>query len=121
MLQTDFEFTLPRGYVDDYGNLHRDGMMRLSTALDEIMPLRDPRVRQNEAYLIIVLLAQVITRLGTISPVTPAVIERLFSSDLAYLQDFYQQINDVKIPTVDAVCPNCGHEFQVELLPPGEF
>ena len=121
MLQTEFEFTLPRGYVDDYGNLHRDGMMRLSTALDEIMPLRDPRVRQNEAYLIIVLLAQVITRLGTISPVTPAMIERMFSSDLAYLQDFYQQINDVKIPTIDAVCPNCGTEFQVELLPPGEF
>lgn len=121
MLQTEFEFTLPRGYVDDYGTLHRDGTMRLSTALDEIMPLRDPRVRQNEAYLVIVLLAQVTTRLGTITQVTPTVIERLFSSDLAYLQEFYQQINDVKIPVVDAVCPNCGHEFQVELLPPGEL
>jgi hypothetical protein len=118
-IQTEFEFTLPRGYVDDLGNVHRQGAMRLATAMDEITPLRDPRVRSNEAYLVVLLLSQVITRLGT-QPVTPAMIERLYSADMAFLQDFYRQINDVEMPTIEAVCPNCGHEFQVELPPPGE-
>ena len=95
--------------------------MRLSTALDEIMPLRDPRVRQNEAYLIVVLLAQVITRLGTLPRVTPTMIERFFAADIAYLQDFYRQINDADIRTETAVCPNCGHEFEVELPLLGEL
>lgn len=119
--QTEFEFTLPRGYVDDQGVVHQQGAMRLATALDEITPLRDPRVRSNEAYLVVILLSQVITRLGTLRTITPAVIENLFAADMAFLQDFYRQINDVDLPTIEAVCPNCGHEFQVELPPPGEL
>ncbi len=92
-LQTEFDFLLPRGYVDRDGNLHKKGRMRLATAIDEIAPMRDPRVRSNEAYLVIILLARVITQLGTLTSVDTDSVENLFSSDLAYLQDFYQQIN----------------------------
>ena len=94
-LQTEFEFTLPRGYVGPDGTLHRKGRMRLATALDEIAPLRDPRVRANQAYLVIILLARVITQLGTLDGIDTGVVENLFSADLAYLQDFYRKINDV--------------------------
>ncbi len=94
-LQTEFEFTLPKGYVGPDGTLHRKGRMRLATAIDEIAPLRDPRVRSNEAYLVIILLARVITQLGTLDGIDTGVIEGLFSADLAYLQDFYRKINDV--------------------------
>ena len=92
-LQTEFEFVLPKGYVDDAGTLHSDGMMRLATARDEIEPLRDLRVQDNDAYLTVVILARVVTRLGSISPVSTKVIEGLFASDLAYLQDLYGIIN----------------------------
>lgn len=92
-LQTEYSFTLPRGYPDASGTLHREGKMRLSTAADEIEPLRDPRVRENEAYLTVVVLARVITRLGNLQIVTPSVVENLFASDLAFLQDFYSIIN----------------------------
>jgi hypothetical protein len=119
-LQTEFEFVLPKGFIDDNGNLHREGSMRLATAMDEILPLRDPRVRNNEAYLVVILLSQVITRLGTMPKVTPAVIEKFFAADIAFLQDLYQQINDMDTHTVGAVCPNCGHEFEVEFPLLGE-
>jgi hypothetical protein len=94
-LQTEFEFTLPRGYVDGNGTLHKKGRMRLATAMDEIAPLRDPRVRANQAYLVVILLARVITQLGTVEVIDTGVIENLFSADLAYLQDFYRKINEV--------------------------
>jgi hypothetical protein len=94
-LQTEYEFTLPRGYVDSAGTLHKKGVMRLATAIDEIAPLRDPRVRANQAYLVIILLARVITKLGSLDVVDTSVIENLFSADLAYLQDFYRKINDL--------------------------
>jgi hypothetical protein len=87
-LQTEYEFTLPRGYVDSDGNLHRHGVMRLATAMDEITPMRDMRVKQNQAYLTVVLLSKVITKLGTLEDVHTGVIEKLFSADFAYLQDF---------------------------------
>src|ERR1041385_63128 len=115
MLQTEFEFVLPKGYVDDQGNLHRDGTMRLATAMDEIIPLRDPRVRNNEAYLVVILLSQVITRLGTLPRVSPNMVEKFFAADIAYLQDLYRQINDVDTHSVTMICPNCGHEFQEEV------
>ncbi len=121
MIQTEFSFVLPKGYIDDNGVLHTDGMMRLATAMDEISPLRDPRVRNNEAYLVVILLAQVITRLGTLPRITPTMIERFFAADIAYLQDFYRQINDAEQRTETAVCPNCGHEFEVELPLLGEL
>src|SRR5579863_4627667 len=94
-LQTEFEFVLPRGYIDSHGTLHKKGKMRLATAMDEIAPLRDPRVRANQAYLIIILLARVVTQLGTVDVIDTGVIENLFSADLAYLQDFYREINEL--------------------------
>ena len=92
-METEFEFELPRGYVDQNGDVHRRGTMRLATAADEILPLRDPRVQQNYGYLTIILLSRVITRLGTLSSINTRVIENLFTMDLAYLQDLYQRIN----------------------------
>jgi hypothetical protein len=92
-LQTEYEFTLPKGYVDSEGNLHRTGVMRLATARDEIEPLRDPRVAQNEAYLTVAILARVVVELGTLPEVTTRTIEGLFATDLAYLQDLYGIIN----------------------------
>jgi hypothetical protein len=117
--QTEFTFVLPKGFIDAQGILHREGTMRLATARDEIAPLRDPRVRSNEAYLVIVLLSQVITHLGTLPRITPELIENLFSADLAYLQDFYQQINDSTMPRLQVICPNCAYEFEWETLPMG--
>jgi hypothetical protein len=96
-LQTEFDFTLPRGYVDQHGTLHKKGRMRMATAMDEIAPLRDPRVRANQAYLVIILLARVITKLGSVENIDTGVIENLFSADLAYLQDFYRRINEVDL------------------------
>ena len=114
-LRTEFQFTLPKGYIDKEGNLHRQGIMRLATAADEILPARDPRVQTNPAYLVIILLSRVISRLGTLAEINPGVIESLFIGDLAFLKDFYQQINGngrAKIPTV---CPNCQHRYEVEI------
>lgn len=91
--QTEIEFQLPKGYVDDEGNLHREGIMRLATAADEILPLRDPRVKENEAYLVVIVLSRVITRIGGIEHLHTGVIESLFASDLAYLQQLYEQFN----------------------------
>jgi hypothetical protein len=116
-LQTQFNFTLPRGYVDEGGTLHREGTMRLATAADEIVPLRDPRVVANQAYLVIILLSRVITRLGTLGEgqITAGVVERLFSADLAYLQDFYRRINENGHARIPATCPSCATEFEVEM------
>ena len=94
-MQTDFEFELPKGYLDGEGNLHRKGIMRLSRAIDEIVPLRDPRVKSNPAYATVIILARVIARLGALEEVTPAIIEEIFACDLNYLQNFYRQINEL--------------------------
>jgi hypothetical protein len=96
MLQTEFEFLLPKGYLDEDGNLHRKGLMRLAKAIDEIAPMRDPRVKANSAYATIIILSRVITRLGALDEVTPVVIEGLFACDLNYLHQFYRQINDLE-------------------------
>lgn len=117
-LRTEFRFELPRGYVDDTGVVHRHGVMRLSTARDELAPLRDPRVRDNEAYLTVILLARVITRLGGVSPVTPNVIEGLFASDLAYLQDLYRRINQEGHTHAAVTCPSCKHDFVIDVAGP---
>lgn len=119
-LQTEYTFILPRGYIDESGTVHQQGTMRLATALDEITPLRDPRVRNNEAYLVVILLAQVITSLGSITNITPEVIEEMFAADIAYLQDFYRRINDVESPVLVTTCPNCQHRFEVEVPLLGE-
>ncbi len=121
MLQTEYPFTLPKGYVDAEGNLHRDGTMRLATAADELLPAKDPRVRQNEAYLAVILLSRVVTRLGSLDMITPKVVEGLFAADFAYLQDLYRRINDSGGGKTAVTCPNCQHGFEIEGGPsPGE-
>lgn len=114
-LQTEFEFTLPKGYVDRDGTLHRQGVMRLATALDEITPMRDLRVKSNPAYLVIILLSRVITRLGGLSSVNTQVIENLYAADLAYLQAFYRQINEAGSSVITVTCPNCNTDIEVDL------
>ena len=114
-LQTEYAFTLPCGYVDDHGDLHREGVMRLAVALDEVEPLRDPRVQANQAYLSILLLSRVVTRLGAISPVPPTVVAGLFSADFAYLQDLYVRVNDAGDGLVETECPQCGSRFALDL------
>ena len=116
-LQTEFEFTLPRGYVDKEGNLHKTGIMRLATAKDEIAPLTDFRVQKNRAFLVIILLSRVITKLGTLGDeqVTTDVIEGLYSADLSYLQEFYRRINEDGSALVKTACPHCEQEFDFDL------
>jgi len=119
-LQTEFSFTLPHGYVDPEGELQREGIMRLSTAFDEIAPLKDPRVQANPGYLVIILLSRVIKRLGTLENLNPKMIETLFSADLAYLQDFYQRINQNGHSRFQVECPHCQKEFELETTSLGE-
>jgi Zn finger protein HypA/HybF involved in hydrogenase expression len=112
---TEFPFSLPKGYVDKDGNLHKDGIMRLATAKDEIAPLQDYRVQANRAYLVIILLSRVMMKLGTLRSITPSIVEELFSSDLAYLQEFYRKINEEGTTSMNVKCPACGHDFQVDM------
>lgn len=114
-LRTEFEFELPRGYVDQQGTVHRHGVMRLATARDELVPLHDDRVRENPAYLTVVLLARVITRLGTSDGVHVGIVENMFASDLAFLQDLYRRINAEGHTRAGVTCPSCKHEFAVDL------
>ncbi len=114
MLQTEFEFILPKGYIDSDGNLHKKGIMRLANAKDEIAPLEDPRVQRNKAYLVLILLSRVITKLGDLSSINSTVIESLFSSDLAYLQDFYRRINSNGDAQMTILCPHCEKEFEAD-------
>jgi hypothetical protein len=115
MFETEYEFTLPKGYVDEEGNLHKKGVMRLATAADEILPLKDPRIQQNPAYLTIILLSRVVTKLGDLTDVNPRIIEELFASDLAYLQEYYNTINGGATTKIKAKCPKCENEFEVDI------
>ncbi len=119
MLQTEYEFRLPMGYIDAEGNVHRDGIMRLATAADEIAPMKDSRVQKNPAYLVIILLSRVITQLGDLKMVTPQVIENLFTADLAYLQNLYNRINRLD-GGEQVTCPHCQQTFILETQPVGE-
>jgi hypothetical protein len=114
-MHTEIEFTLPRGYVDAGGALHRTGTMRLATARDEIEPLRDVAVRQNSAYLTVLLLARTVTRLGTISDVTPSLVEGLYAADFDHLQKLYERINSDGDSVGVVSCPECSHRFEVAL------
>jgi hypothetical protein len=118
-MQNEFEFVLPRGYVDAAGQVHRNGVIRLASALDEIQAVSDPRVVANEAYLPVVLLSAVVVRLGTLPAITPQVIEQLFASDLAYLEDLYLRLNTYDSVLVDAICPQCDAHFQLQVAPLG--
>jgi len=113
MIRTEYAFTLPKGYVDADGTLHRDGVMRLATAMDEIAPLRDERVVRNEAYLTVILLSRVVTKLGGLEQVTPATIEGLFAGDLDHLQRLYNEVNHGEDGTLVS-CPACHHDFEPE-------
>lgn len=115
MLQTECDFTLPKGYVDRNGTLHTAGTMRLATALDEVEPFQHPRARTNDAYISIVLLSRVVTRLGNISPVSMDIIEGLFASDFTYLQMLYLRMNACQSSFADAECPRCGTRFPLDL------
>ena len=115
--KTEYAFRLPRGYVDEDGNVHRDGVMRLATARDEILPLQDYRVQANRAYLVIILLSRVVSKLGEVTHITVDTIENLFSTDLAYLQEFYRKINEEGgAPKHHITCPKCQHEMDVDMV-----
>src|SRR5215510_10180420 len=114
MFRTEFEFTLPCGYLDEEGTLHRDGVMRRATAADEILPLKDPRVVKNPAYLVVILLSRVVSRLGGVPQVNPKVIESLYATDLAYLQNLYNEVNRLDDDHAVVSCPQCQHEFHGE-------
>ena len=114
-LRTEFSFVLPRGYVDQDGTVHKDGVMRLATARDELLPLYDARVQENSAYTTVVLLGRVITSLGTLAAVTSAVVENMFASDIAFLQDFYRRINAEGHTRIAVTCPECSHRFTADL------
>jgi hypothetical protein len=115
--QTEYEFVLPKGYLDQDGTLHKEGLMRLATAGDEILPMKDARVQQNPAYLTIILLSRVVTRLGDLKMINTRVIEGLFAEDLNFLQGLYQRINEQGSNTVVTTCPKCDHQFAVEVVP----
>ena len=114
-MRTEFPFVLPRGYVDKVGAVHREGVMRLATARDEIRPQMDQRAKDNPAYLTILLLERVITRLGSLAEVDAWVVENMFASDLAFLQDLYRRINQEGHTQAQVTCPACKHEFAVDI------
>jgi hypothetical protein len=114
-MRTDFGFELPRGYVDPDGNVHRRGTMRLATARDELKPQIDLRVKENPAYLSVVLLSQVITSLGTVTDVHTGLVESMYATDIAFLQDFYRRINSEGHTRAEVTCPSCSVAFEVDL------
>ena len=119
VLQTEYEFTMPKGYVGEDGTLHKNGIMRLASAADEILPMKDPRVQSNPAYLTIILLSRVITKLGDLQSINPGVIEKLFVGDLTFLQEFYTTINGNGNIMMKVKCPKCGESFEKEMSNPG--
>ena len=120
ILMTEHEFALPLGYADSEGNLHKNGVMRLATAADEILPMKDPRVQQNPAYLSIILLSRVVIKLGDLSSINPKTIEGLYTADLNFLQDMYNRINQNGRNAIQAACPKCDHRFEMEAQFVGE-
>jgi hypothetical protein len=121
-IRTEFAFVLPRGFVDSAGRVHREGVMRLATARDELSPQTDSRVRQNPSYLTVLLLERTVTKLGSLPAVDTYVVENLFASDLAFLQDLYRRINQDGHTEATVTCPACSHEFTVDIAgdAPGE-
>jgi hypothetical protein len=114
-MQTEIAFTLPKGYVDQAGKVHREGIMRLATARDEIEPLREVEVRQNQAYLAILLLARTVTRIGEVTEITPDLVEGLFAADFDHLQRLYERINSDGEAVGVVSCPACAEQFEVDL------
>ena len=119
VFQTTFDFVLPRGYVDADGRVHREGTMRLATARDELVPLLDPKVRENDAFLSLVLLARVVTKLGDVPTIDDQVLGGLWATDLAFLQDLYRQINSAGHTLIEVTCPSCSTDFAVDMAGDG--
>ena len=117
--QTEFPFTLPRGYVDAAGQVHRDGVMRLALAIDEIEVVHDPRAQQNSAYVPLLLLSRVVRCLGDLPAITPEIVGALYVIDLSYLEDIYQRINSPEAVTMGVVCPQCSERLLVRVAPLG--
>lgn len=116
-VKTEYDFSLPSGYLDAAGKVHRQGRMRLATALDEIESLGDPRIQENEAFLPVVLLSRVITRLGDLDRVTPQMVASFFVSDLSYLEDLYLRLNSSEKVILATVCPNCSAQYRLQVAP----
>lgn len=114
-MKLEYDFTLPRGYVDKSGGVHRQGTMRLATAADEIQPIRDPRVQQNPEYLSILILSRVITQIEGCDRITPEIIESLYLADMNFLKNMYQSINEIDGPVIETTCPNCGKKLTIPL------
>jgi hypothetical protein len=114
-MRTEVPFTLPMGYVDGHGNVHREGRMRLATARDEIEPLGEAEVRQNQAYLSVLLVARTVTRIGEITEITPELVEGLYAGDFDHLQRLYERINSNGESVGVVTCPNCSHQFEVDM------
>ena len=119
-LQTEYEFTLPKGYLEADGTLHTEGVMRLATAADEILPMKDARVQNNPAYLTVILLSRVISRLGELKIINTHVVEGLFAEDLGFLQGVYRRINEQGNNTISTLCPKCEYPVEVEVAAVGE-
>lgn len=119
-IQTEFEFTLPKGFIDEKGQVHRNGRMRLATVYDEVESIENPTVKEKPSYLPVLLLARVITRLGGVSKVKPKIIAKLFAADMVYLQDMYLRLNGSEIIMVGAICPHCNNQFQLQVAPLGD-
>ena len=120
LANAEVPFVLPRGYRDAEGVHHREGVMRLATAYDEIAPLKDPRVQSNPGYLVLILLSRVVTRLGTLEHINPKLMEGLPSRDLMFLQDLYRRVNETGHSRLAVTCPHCQGDFEVETSPVGE-
>ena len=121
LFPTEFNFSLPKGLIDQQGQLHQQGRMRLATAKDELTLLQDRRIQANPAYGSLVMLSQVITQLGDLDAVSPEQLEHLFRPDILYLKAFYERIHDLGMPQLAVECPHCQHGFMVELSPSGEL
>ena len=121
MFSTEYEFTLPKGYIDAEGELHREGVMRLARTADEILPVQDPRVEKNPAYLSIILLSRVVIKLGDIKQISPKTIEQLFTEDMTFLLNFYNQINGNTNGRIQTECPQCHHKHPVDAINLGEL
>lgn len=112
LIEAEYSFKLPKGYKDHEGNIHKEGVMRLATAADEIFPMKDQRVKENPEYASVLILARVITKLGTLEEITPEVIEQLYTADINFLQNMYQTINEMEDPMIQVRCPHCGKSFE---------
>jgi hypothetical protein len=114
--ETQFKFTLPCGFVED-SKVHKEGVMRLGTAGDEILPQKDPRVQSNPAYLRVIRLSRVVIKLGSLPDVNPRIVERLYSQDLHFLEGLYRSKTGGEELLFKTRCLNCKELVEVNISP----